>query len=148
MIPQTHAERLLWLAEQEVNCKGYAGGHTVGYGCLECGGTGKVPRFSTLRQECAECGGRGYHYHHLPGGRHPKQECQGCQGRGWVPVDDLLATVPCAHEWRFERWGNRDVLATCRLTRTSLTVAEDGPTYNRAAILALSRAVREAKDGN
>ena len=98
----THQERLLWLAQQETTCrhdKVQAWDITEGpANCPDCGGTGKVPRFPTLRQECPECDGTGWYdtptadYRGIPLDR----ECYHCQCRGWVVNYSLEAVLEVA----------------------------------------------------
>ena len=65
-------------------CKGYGGGHPVGYGCMECGGLGLVYVLpDTVRIPCPNVNER-IHCLRLMRSDTP---CP-CQGRGWVPATD------------------------------------------------------------
>ena len=108
---KTHLDRLLWLAGLETLCPCLVeelypqcsvctdimgpGKHSEK--CLQCGGTGKVPRFPMLRQECSTFEG-------VPiEDWRDDRRCSYCQGRGFIPVDDLEATRKAALEngWTF-----------------------------------------------
>ena len=92
---KTHQDRLLWLAEQEVDCPIYHSNNIeptcthITPHCLTCvcGGTGKVPRFPMLREECSTFEGvpiEDWRDH---------ERCDLCWGRGWVFVDSTDATL-------------------------------------------------------
>mgnify|MGYP001586742837 FL=1 len=133
----THPERLQWIAEQEERDLTRA---------WRRGSKKKVPRFPMLRKVCRICDGVGLIY---PGGTScpvcptlvPKSEVLSSpKGRGWVPVDSLDATLPCAYEWRFENLG-KEILAYCRLTPYLMDHSGHGPTHQGAAVSALYKAL-------
>ena len=145
-----HQERLLWLAEQEMKCLGVGAGFPdlpdarVHNWC--CMGSGKVPRFPTLRLWCDHCRRTGKCESGCITCENPI--CSPCQGQGWVPVDNLGATLPCAHEWRFRKLEN-GIWASCHLTTISVIMATgegvatgEGPSHNEAAILVLYQIMR------
>ena len=115
----THAERVLWLAEREEDCLVY---HSTNIepGCTHtslhcsiciCHGTGKVPRYPMLRQECLACRGAGIEalwidVYDAQGRRTTQPKdciCSRCvaevdrrKGCGWVPDMSLEALVEAA----------------------------------------------------
>ena len=106
--PLTHQDRLLAIAEQEIECTNDSIPGKVRNGneyldCPVCEGTGKVARFPMLRQECP-CGKRWpvcdvcYRLNRRSSRPDDKGThspfCSGlCRGRGWLPVDNADATV-------------------------------------------------------
>ena len=160
----THVERLLWLAGLEVPCPNcFPFPDVVGRiptipHCKDCKGTGKVLRFPTLRRECSCIPDTEHPAYNAADGRvsvwHfnsepvPRSRCPICKGRGGVPVDDLDATMPCAHEWHFEKWEKKDIRAMCHLTLFSGGYVGYGPNYNEAAVRVLYQEVRERPDAH
>ena len=92
MIPETHQDRLLWLAEREAALspqeQAYANRRGEGWRPTSHYFPHGVPRFPTLRQECAPCFGSGCRENSWPNKERP---CETCQGRGWVTVENLKA---------------------------------------------------------
>lgn len=111
----THQERLLWLAEREKDClhpnpqwipeHPDPGCEEGKWKCSECGaektkayrqileiwtgGTGKVPKFPMLREECPNCRGQITESKN----KDSNISCSPCANRGWIPVDNLEATL-------------------------------------------------------
>lgn len=140
--PLTHAERLLWLAGLMVKCScPECHGNPVvdSYVCqgkqLCCKGTGEVPRFPMLRQECS--GAHSQIFDNID-----SFYCDDCHGRGWVPVNNLEATLEAINsELMFDR--SRRGWA-CLIRGHEWT--EWCALPNEAAVLALYQAVKAEED--